>query len=277
MPTAPKPPIFKISTGNTKTGPSVSLIAKTTCGNSMTAGCKDCYTDFGRMALSAVRDRYQQNTAWLLTMLQTHSLLAVATAVADRIKDAKVKTLRIHDSGDFNIAGTRGFAAIKMNCRYVRMWQHVVRMCPSVQFWTYTRTTLTKVSQYFLHSVLVADLIELAAEPNVKLWLSADHDNYNDQMKLAVKYPEFAGVAILIRDSISGPQDKGMVSEAVSALGKDRVISFPIHKEFGRVKGNTLVSNACPAIVSKGFVKAAKEKKLAACQLCQRCLPAATK
>jgi hypothetical protein len=72
------------------------------------------------------------------------------------IRSRRVRVVRIHASGDF------------YDVRYVRSWARVALACRGVIFYAYTRS--------WRLPGLRADLEDLAALSNVRLWFSADID-----------------------------------------------------------------------------------------------------
>jgi hypothetical protein len=72
------------------------------------------------------------------------------------IRRGMIGVIRIHTSGDFYEAN------------YVRRWTEVARACPGTKFFAYTRS--------WRHAEVLAELIELARQPNVHLWFSQDRE-----------------------------------------------------------------------------------------------------
>jgi hypothetical protein len=66
------------------------------------------------------------------------------------------RVVRLHVGGDFYSAD------------YVRKWVQIVRRCPDVVFYAYSRS--------WRKPLIARDLRRLSREPNMFLWLSADHD-----------------------------------------------------------------------------------------------------
>jgi hypothetical protein len=77
--------------------------------------------------------------------------------VSEELRHRHVQVLRLHASGDFYAAS------------YVRRWLRILRRCPEVRAYAYTRCW--RVAR------LRRALEELAALPNVRLWYSVDADS----------------------------------------------------------------------------------------------------
>ncbi|GIW89666.1 MAG: hypothetical protein KatS3mg109_0098 [Pirellulaceae bacterium] len=77
------------------------------------------------------------------------------------IKDRRADRVRIHASGDF------------YSPEYVRKWVEIARECRQTEFYAYTRSWQDGRGNVVDDR---EDLLCLARQPNVRLWLSADKD-----------------------------------------------------------------------------------------------------
>jgi hypothetical protein len=137
--------------GNDKIGQSIfafNLPAVDTCPG-RSAACSACYAQRGRWSFPKVRAALRRN--WEASR---HPFFA--ERMIREIRRRRVGVVRIHAAGDF------------YDARYVRSWVQVARNCPWVTFYAYTRS--------WRLPGLRAELEELAALPNVRLWYSADQD-----------------------------------------------------------------------------------------------------
>jgi Gene product 88 len=137
--------------GNAKLGGSIwafNLPAVVTCPG-RSAACQDCYALQGHWTRASVKKV-------LAARLHLAESPEFVTAVVLQIGWERIKRVRIHASGDFYSAD------------YIAAWHAIASSCPTTRFYAYTRSW--RVPE------LAAALAELAALPNVKLFLSADND-----------------------------------------------------------------------------------------------------
>jgi hypothetical protein len=136
--------------GNAKLGEGIyafSLPAVTTCPGSSGPCRRECYALRGHFPLLARAFRYY--------LAATRALGFAARMVAE-VHRRFVACVRIHVSGDF------------FSAAYVRAWLTIVRACPTVRFYAYTRSW--RVPE------LAGPLAELSRCRNVRLWYSCDRD-----------------------------------------------------------------------------------------------------
>jgi hypothetical protein len=139
--------------GNAKLGPDIlafSLPAGQTCPGQTDACARECYAKKGNFAWPSTRDRHAAN----LRAARRRSFVRRLTREIERRCGAVV---RLHVSGDFFSPG------------YAKKVLAIVRACPGVMFYAYTRSW--RVAS--IRPVLLA----LAAEPNFRMWWSADRDS----------------------------------------------------------------------------------------------------
>ena len=139
--------------GNSKLGPSVfafGIPAKRTCPGATRACAAVCYAAAGRYHSAAVRKSLERN--WERTRAPDFARAAAAELVT---KGARL--VRVHTAGDlYSVA-------------YAEAWVRVMRACPEVRFWLYTRSWRRPEFRPVLR--------RMAALPNVRLWFSADADS----------------------------------------------------------------------------------------------------
>lgn len=136
--------------GNSKLGGEIhhfSLPAGKTCPCQTTACASVCYAEDGYYNMNNVID----SLARRLKFTKRKDFVEKMVAAIGR---DTVSIVRLHVSGDFYSA------------EYIRRWVEIVRRCPNVKFYTYTRS--------WRRQDLLDALKELAALDNVVLWWSAD-------------------------------------------------------------------------------------------------------
>ena len=84
--------------------------------------CPGCYAQKNRYAFGTVKEANARKT--VLARLYPDF---VQRAIVAQIKADKVKTCRIHASGDF------------FSTDYIALWRNVIKACPDCTFWTYTK------------------------------------------------------------------------------------------------------------------------------------------
>jgi hypothetical protein len=233
-----------ISTGNTKTGPAFSIPEGVTCPGKTKTCAAMCYVQTGRMALPANKGYRKDRLSAVLKMVNDGTFLDNMTK---EIKKLKLKTLRIHDSGDF------------FSPMYAHDWGMTIWNNPDVKFWAYTRS--------FTVPGIMAELVRWAGLANFSLWLSADKDNWTEAVRLFKEYEHvIAGIAFM-----ETPGTSGIAHMIQDQIGPARYVNFPVHGHFGKVgisMDNELAN--CPAITRA----IPHDKKTPACLSCLKCLPA---
>lgn len=239
--------MIKISTGNSKTGPSFSLPEGITCPGK-TELCADlCYVKTGRMNLPTSRTARSNQLSGVIELMKQGKLDKTLAGV---ITGASVRTIRIHDSGDF------------MSPEYVRAWIKACKQCSDVQFWAYTRSFTVKP--------ILDELIKLAKLPNVAIWLSGDQENWLSLIATYKRYSKvFAGIAFM-----ETKDDNELSVLLASTMAADKLVIFPVHGHFGRLSHipNQNLPN-CPAITKE----LKHDDPIPACLRCLKCLPIKTK
>jgi hypothetical protein len=135
--------------GNKKTGKSIyqwSIPAGKTCPGK-TKACIKCYALNGNFRRHVVGESFKKN-------YRKSKLPGFVDRVIKFIETKKLTTVRVHVSGDF------------YSLKYTENWLKIVKACPQVKFWAYTRS-------WRVPEILPA-LRALAKQPNFTLWLSAD-------------------------------------------------------------------------------------------------------
>lgn len=106
-----------------------------------------CYALTGRYRMSNVKNAHKRN----LLIAKSPKF---ASLMNHWLRSRHVIVLRIHASGDF------------FGKRYIKAWIKIVRHCPGVRFYAYTRSW--DVPE------LLPLLVELGREPNFEMWFSWD-------------------------------------------------------------------------------------------------------
>ena len=140
-----------LTQGNGKLGGSIfhfDLLAVTTCPG-RSAACAACYATQGRYVFPQVRERL----AWNGEQSRRKDF---ARRLAREIHRKGILVVRLHSSGDF------------YSRAYARQWLAVMRQCPRVRFYFYTRSWRVPA---------IAPLLEAMARlPNCRAWYSIDAD-----------------------------------------------------------------------------------------------------
>jgi hypothetical protein len=139
-----------LTRGNRKLGESIhgwSIPAADTCPGRSALCERWCYARLGHFRFGPVEERLQRNLDAALDP-------GFERRLAAEVRRRRVHTLRVHVSGDF------------FSAEYARKWLRIARRCPRTTFYAYTRSW--RVAE------VATALEELAAEPNVRLWYSAD-------------------------------------------------------------------------------------------------------
>lgn len=235
---------LKISSGNKKTGASLSIPEGTTCPGQTESCSSACYVKFGRMSLPVVRNRRQTNLRAILRAIKENRLPELLVDAINKSDAKKTGSLRIHDSGDF------------FSPAYCKGWIPAIKALPGIKFWAYSRS--------FTVPTILPGLIALSGLPNCKIWLSADRDNWKEALETFQACPSFAGIAFM-QDSEEAIE---IAEKLTNALPKSNLIVFPVHASFGRVT-TPIVSEFrnCPAITGE-----LKKTTLPACLACKACL-----
>jgi hypothetical protein len=141
-----------LTRGNSKVGPGIftfNLPAVLTCPG-MSAACESCYARRGYWPFANVQATLHRN-------LQASQDPFFAEHLIREIRQRQARVVRIHCSGDF------------YDLTYIRRWARVIRNCPDVRFYTYTRS-------WRLPGLRAAIEEYLAPQANLRLWYSADLD-----------------------------------------------------------------------------------------------------
>ena len=142
--------------------PSFSLPVGSTCPGKTQHCKKYCYAKKGNFRFRDVKLSHRRNMAAV-------KRVDFVDRITKAITKSGAKEFRLHPAGDF-------FAAW-----YVRKWIQIVKQCPSVQFWAYTRSWRVKS----LRPALTA----LGSLPNMRLWLSCDVCNtHRPSMNFPIAY-----------------------------------------------------------------------------------------
>jgi hypothetical protein len=139
-----------LAMGNGKLGRSIfhfDLPAVTTCPGRSSVCERVCYARRHRFRTRAVQRRLR----WCLRQSRRADF---ADRMVDEIRRTGAIVVRIHVSGDFYSAD------------YAARWLAVIRRLPGVRFYCYTRSW--RVPE------VAPVLARLAAEPNCRVWFSAD-------------------------------------------------------------------------------------------------------
>jgi hypothetical protein len=139
--------------GNTKVGSLIftfSLPAALTCPGATPVCLDQCYARKYRYKFSSVQARLLANWAATREPFFAEEMIA-------EVHDRQARVVRIHSSGDL------------YSVTYIRRWGRIIRNCPSVVFYTYTRS-------WRLPGLREAIELHLVPLDNLRLWYSADRD-----------------------------------------------------------------------------------------------------
>jgi len=131
-----------------------SLKAGATCPGQTDTCSDDCYAKKFLFQMPSVKKSHTRSKR--ASMHRTF-----ATRMIAYIKLMRLKTVRIHSSGDF------------YSWRYIKKWTRIIRSCPDTQFYAYTRSW-RKVDS--ITPAMRMALKRLSTFPNMTLWLSCDKD-----------------------------------------------------------------------------------------------------
>lgn len=124
-----------------------SLPSVFTCpGRSQLCECH-CYAKRLEAFRTSVRDRYQQN----FQLAEQRDFVSKMIAF---LQHRSIEIVRLHVSGDFYLAA------------YARKWLRIMRKCPDVTFYFYTRSWRRPAIAYVLE--------QIAGLENVRAWYSCD-------------------------------------------------------------------------------------------------------
>lgn len=141
-----------LTQGNAKIGTSIhhfDIPAGSTCPGQSSLCASACYAQKGRYHFQTVKDRL----AWNYEQSQRTDFVRLMIA---EIKKKGVLVLRLHCAGDV------------YNADYARKWLEVMKQCPRVRFYLYTRSW--RVAE-------IAPVLEqMAALRCCRLWYSIDHE-----------------------------------------------------------------------------------------------------
>jgi len=239
----------EIGTGNSKTGPSWSLPNILTCPGRTLICAMLCYASYWIMKMhQGPGNAYWRKWKACIQALKHGGSQYLASLIVQQIRKQKLKTLRIHDSGDF-------FSPV-----YVLAWVEVARQCPDVTFWFYTRSWRVQDREQKMLSALRL----LASLDNVAGWISADCQSYSEALLESV-HSVWAGIAYMETE-----QNTGIPEFIQARVGKARFINFACHSPR---KNETIHPTSevrqCPAI-TKAIPLSTKNP---ACLKCRLCLP----
>jgi hypothetical protein len=169
---APRP---LLTSGNSKLGKIHiwSIPAVATCPGSSSVCRSRCYAARGYYGMLGVVSSLYRN------LMLCASPFFVSWMVKS-IQRRKASIVRIHAAGDF------------FSADYVRAWLRIVRACPGVQFYAYTRSWRVEEMRK-LFTVF-------AAQPNVQLWYSCDQDTGIPTIRKEEKGVRLAYMAINMTD-----------------------------------------------------------------------------
>lgn len=144
---------YLLSAGNQKLGQAImgwSIPAVLTCPGATELCKKACYARRHRFQFQRVRDRLQWNYEQSL-------LPTFVERMVEEIKTRGVLVLRVHIAGDFYDAA------------YAEKWLAIMKQCPRVRFYGYTRSW--RVPE------IMTVLEKIAALRCARLWLSVDAES----------------------------------------------------------------------------------------------------
>jgi Gene product 88 len=254
-------PVTLISEGNAKTGPSFSLQFIVTCHYRTMICERICYGSYGNMNYSQNRNIRDERTLWVYRNLRNGHFKQYMIDELTRLYNlGLLKSLRIHDLGDF------------FSPWYVRDWIEIVKSCPMITFWFYTRA--------YAGSKICQELRKLAALPNISGWLSADTQNFSAALLELTACNAWKGIAIM-------QTDDSLPELAKKLVPWNKLVIFPGHGHGGFLKKGVKpkLGPVCPAIKNKDRPEIEiklmeRQKKLGdipACLACRKCLPAEIK
>ncbi len=142
-----------LSKGNSKLGKRIhtfSLEAGVTCGGKTKLCTKHCYAAKGFFCMPSVLEGYRRN-------LKASERADFVAVMVTEIREKGCTVVRIHVSGDFYSA------------EYVGKWMEIIRQCPGVRFYAYTRSW--RVAE------IRPELVQLSHLRNVRLWFSCDSES----------------------------------------------------------------------------------------------------
>lgn len=239
-------PVFKFDLKlgkNTKVGAAFDIEGgkKYSCIDA-TKICDDkyCYRNVGHNCYPVVKARRRKQFREVKRLLKAGKLFqALVYLLRNKL------WLRLHSVGDF------------FSREYVLVWVAVMKTLPGLKLWVYTRSWKS----------LGASLSKLVALPNVKVWISADEENWTAALKFSQKHPEFAGIAFM-----QTPGAETITRFLKNIMPKKTLIVFPAHACGSQLRtGVKVVPEApnCPAVLGK----LPHDGPVPPCFMCKRCLP----
>ena len=141
---------MSLQPGNRKLGYLIwtwSLLAGKTCPGKTPLCSKLCYAKHGHFLLDSVKESMIENKR----MADSENFVGWMT---EEIRRHFARVVRLHVAGDFYAA------------EYTAKWLQIVRACPEVTFYGYSRS--------WREPEIAPVLRRLAREPNVRLWYSCD-------------------------------------------------------------------------------------------------------
>lgn len=158
-----------ISKGNTKLGKGIwvwNIPAVATCPGA-TDLCRDvCYALRGRFRSQATKQKHEDNWQKLSILPEFPGWMIASLHLMG------VRVLRVHVAGDF------------YSVAYARKWVRIVKTCPDVIFYAYSRS--------YRIPAIRKELLKLASLANFHLWWSVDR-----QTGIAICEPPIKGMAYL--------------------------------------------------------------------------------
>lgn len=142
--------------GNSKLGKTIwqfSIPAGSTCPGRTKLCSERCYAQKGFFLMPSVQRAQERNEE------ATRRDDFVEQMVAE-ICTVKAHIVRIHVAGDYYSAA------------YVKKWREIVKACPDVRFFTYTRSWHKEAAR--LDPALRTELTNLSKCKNVRMWWSVD-------------------------------------------------------------------------------------------------------
>lgn len=188
--TSPRHKGFLFGRGNSKLGNRIltfSIPAVTTCPGRSELCETACYATKGWMAMSG--------RAFAKRLKASKKANFVARAINEILR-RRVKTVRIHVSGDF------------YSPEYVQKWRAIVEACPEVRFYAYTRS-------WRVPDILL-ELKRLSCLRNMQLWFSCDSET-----DLPKKVPRRVRLAYMAMDDTD---TAGVNSDLVFRVRRDTVV-----------------------------------------------------
>jgi len=168
-------PFRLLTRGNAKLG-SISIWsipAVATCPGSSALCRASCYATKGFYQQSNVIESLFKRLA-----ICASPFFVLWMILSIRLQHSKV--VRIHSAGDFYSSG------------YIAAWLTIVKACPGVQFFAYTRSWRVPVLRELL--------VQLSLQPNVQLWYSCDAETGIPVLTKEERFIRNAYMAVNLQD-----------------------------------------------------------------------------